>query len=47
MALGLLDKMADDPLVPPGYRVKAREYLRQIAPPSPVRAWGEVEAEGD
>lgn len=34
-ALGLLDRLAADPLVPPSYRVKAREYLRQIAPPPP------------
>ena len=44
VAIGLLDKLAGDPLVPPSYRVKAREYLRQIAPPPPrARARAEID----
>ena len=46
VAIGLLTKLADDPLVPPSYRMKSREYLRQIAPP-PTRVRVEAEAEGD
>ena len=45
VAIGLLTKLADDPLVPPSYRMKSREYLRQIAPPPPARVRVEVEVE--